>query len=160
MEIIDKHIKETEEIIKTNDAERAKKQYNFLFSVYSSKISDYEKGTSVFQFKENSVWNLNGLNLPTKVDYIADLKLVLDKIILYKQEKEQSNFKSTNSAFNNNVTIEDNSIQISNSHIQDSQIGQAKTEKKSVWKIVAGIIAGLAGITAVLTFILELCGVL
>ena len=137
MEIIDKHIKETEEIIKTNDAERAKKQYNFLFSVYSSKISDYEKGTSVFQFKENSVWNLNGLNLPTKVDYIADLKLVLDKIILYKQEKEQSNFKSTN-----------------------SQIGQAKTEKKSVWKIVAGIIAGLAGITAVLTFILELCGVL
>lgn len=160
MGIIDKHIKETEEIIKTNDRDRAKKQYAFLFSIYSSKISDYEKGTSVFQSKENSVWNLNGLNLPTNVDYIADLKLVLEKIILYKQEKEQSNSQITNSTFYKNVMIEDNSIQISNSHIQDSQIGQAKTEKKSVWKIVAGIITGLAGISTVLTLVLKLCGVL
>ena len=41
MSIIDEHIKETEEIISSNDQAIAKEQYNKLFSIYNAKIDSF-----------------------------------------------------------------------------------------------------------------------
>ena len=65
MSIIDEHIKETEEIISSNDQAIAKEQYNKLFSIYNEKIDRFEQGTTVLQSKMNIVWNANdGVNFP------------------------------------------------------------------------------------------------
>ena len=47
MSIIDEHIKETEEIISSNDQAIAKEQYNKLVSIYNPKIDSFEQGTTV-----------------------------------------------------------------------------------------------------------------
>lgn len=162
MSIIDEHIKETEEIISSNDQAIAKEQYIKLFSIYNAKIDSFEQGTTVLQSKMNIVWNANDdINLPTNSDYIKDLKLLVEKLKLYKQQIEPNyvvNCK-TNIQSQGDVCITDNSINIENSNIQKSAIGNNRN-KKSGWKIFAGVIGALAGIVAILTFVLDICGVL
>lgn len=162
MSIIDEHIKETEEIISSNDQARAKEQYNKLFSIYNAKIDSFEQGTTVLQSKMNMVWNMNdGINLPTNSDYIKDLKLLVQKLKLYKQQIEPNyviNCKN-NIQSQGDVCITDNSINIENSTIQKSTIGNNQN-KTSGWKIVGGVIGVFAGIATILTFILAICGVL
>lgn len=162
MSIIDEHIKETEEIISSNDQAIAKEQYDKLFSIYNAKIDSFEQGTTVLQSKMNIVWNANdGVNLPTNSDYIKDLKLLVEKLKLYKQHIEPNcviNCKN-NIQSQGDVCITDNSINIENSNVQKSAIGNNRN-KKSGLKIFAGVIGVLAGIVAILTFILDICGVL
>jgi hypothetical protein len=162
MSIIDEHIKETEEIISSNDQDRVKEQYNKLFSIYKAKIDSFEQGTTVLQTKMNIVLNMNdGINLPTNSDYIKDLKLLVEKLKLYKQQIEPNygvNCKN-NIQSQGDVCITDNSINIETSNIQKSAIGNNQN-KKSGWKIFAGVIGVLAGIVAILTFVLDICGFL
>ena len=162
MEIIEQHIKETQEIIAKNDYKRAEMQYNMLFSLYKDQIEGYESGTTTLRAKTNAVWNLNdGIDLPTDVDYIYDLKLVLQKIIMYNQELDK---KSTqNQTIYNNIqnlgTIkaQNGSINIGNS----SNLEPTSSPKKpAIWGILGGIIAGLAGIATIIALILEICGVI
>lgn len=163
MDIIEQHIRETKEVIESKDLEKAERQYNFLLAVYGKKILDYEQGTSALQAKENMVWNMNGLNLPIVVDYISDLKLVVEKIILYNQEQESININNISANNIGRVKIEDKSINVLNSQIQNSSIGQENEGKKglkNIWKVIGGIIGGLAGISTVLTLIFKLCGML
>ena len=162
MEIIEQHIKETQEIIAKNDYKRAEMQYNMLFSLYKDKIEGYESGTTSLRAKTNAVWNLNdGIDLPTDVDYIYDLKLVLQKIIMYKQEL--NNQSAQNQTFYNNINntgtikIKNGSINIGNSSNLEPTSSPKKT---SIWGIVGGIIAGLAGIATIVALILQIFGVI
>lgn len=162
MDIIEQHIKETQEIIAQNDYKRAEQQYNMLFSLYKDKITGYENGTTLLRSKTNAVWNLNdGIDLPTDVDYIYDLKLVLQKIIIYKQELDK---KSTqNQTIYNNIhntgtiKVKDGSISIGNSSILEPT---SSKKKPSAWGVIGWIIAALAGIATIVTLILQICGVI
>lgn len=162
MDIIDQHLKETEAIVASNDQQKAKAQYNKLFSIYKDKIENFEQGTSVLCSNMNMVLNLSdGINLSTNTDYIEDLKLIVEKLKLYKQQIVMSaviNCKN-NIQSQGNVTITDNSINIENSEIENSNIGHEREEKNN-WKFIGGVIAALAGIAAIATLILQLCGVL
>ena len=162
MDIIEQHIKETQEIIAKNDYKRAEMQYNMLFSLYKDKIEGYESGTTSLRAKTNAVWNLNdGIDLPTDVDYIYDLKLVLQKIIMYKQEL--NNQSAQNQTFYNNINntgtikTKNGSINIGNSSNLEPTSSPKKT---SIWGIVGGIIAGLAGIATIVALILQIFGVI
>lgn len=161
MEIIDQHIKEAEGIITSNDPQKAEEQYNKLFNIYSSKIENFEQGTSVLQSKMNHVWNLNGLDLPTGVNYIDDLKLLVEKIKMYNQECDMTVASNcgNNAQSQGHVTVTDNSIHIENSDVIESTIGHSPN-KNNAWKTIGCIIAALAGIATIVAFILQLCGVL
>lgn len=162
MDIIEQQIREAQEIIAHKDSKRAEKQYDILFSLYKDKIDGYENGTTVLQSKMNVIWNLNdGINLPTDVDYIYDLSLVLQKIIMYKQEHDKES--TQNQTFYNNsqntgtIKVKDGSINIENSGVSESV--SPKT-KPSAWGIIGWIIAALAGIATIATLILQICGVI
>lgn len=162
MGIVEQHIKETQEIIAQNDCKRAEQQYNMLFSLYKDKIIGYENGTTSLRSKTNAVWNLNeGIDLPTDVDYIYDLKLVLQKIIMYNQELDKKT--PQNQTFYNNIQntgtikVKDGSINIGNTGV----LGSVSLKKKpSVWGVIGWIIAALAGIATIVTLILQVCGVI
>lgn len=163
MTIIEQHIEETKAIIASNDQKKAQEQYDKLFAIYNKQIEGYENGTTVLQSKMNAVWNLNdGFNLPTECDYIEDLKLVLEKIILFKQTNSGSGVVINNNYNLQNqgtMTINDNSINIKNSSIEQSTIGGEK-KKKGIGDIIGSIIAALAGIATIVMLILTLCGVI
>ena len=162
MDIIEQHIKETQEIIAQNDYERAEQQYNMLFSLYKDKIAGYENGTTSLRSKTNAVWNLNdGINFPIDVDYIYDLKLILQKIIMYKQELDKKS--PQNQTFYNNIQntgtikVKDGSINIGNTGVSESV---SPRKKPSVWGIIGWIIAALSGVATIVTLILQVCGVI
>lgn len=162
MDIIEQHIKETQEIIVKNDYKRAEMQYNMLFSLYKDKIEGYESGTTSLRAKTNAVWNLNdGIDLPTDVDYIYDLKLVLQKIIMYKQELD--NQSAQNQTFYNNInntgTIKTKNVSINIGNSSNLE-PTSSPKKTSIWGIVGGIIAGLAGIATIVALILQIFGVI
>lgn len=161
MTIIEQHIEETKAIIASNDQKKAQEQYDKLFAIYNKKIEGYENGTTVLQSKMNAVWNLNdGINLPIECDYIEDLKLVLEKIILFKQSHVVSVINNNYNLQNQGpMTINDNSINIKNSSIEQSTIGGEK-KKKSVWAIIGAVIGALAGIASIVTLVLKICGVI
>ena len=158
MTIIEQHIEETKAIIASNDQKKAQEQYDKLFAIYNKKIDGYENGTTVLQSKMNAVWNLNdGFKLPTECNYIEDLKLVLEKIILFKQSNTGSGVVINNNYNLQNqgsVTINDNSINIENSTIEKSTIGGGK-KKKSIWAIIGAIIGALAGIATIVSVVLN-----
>ena len=163
MTIIEQHIEETKAIIASNDQKKAQEQYDKLFAIYNKQIEGYANGTTVLQSKMNAVWNLNdGFNLPTECDYIEDLKLVLDKIILFKQTNSGSGVVINNNYNLQNqgtMTINDNSINIKNSSIEQSTIGSEK-KKVSGWSIFATIIGVLAGVATIVSVVLKLYGVI
>lgn len=162
MDIIEQHIKETQEIIAQNDYKRAEQQYDILFSLYKDKIAGYENGTTTLRFKTNAVWNLNdGIDFSTDIDYIYDLKLVLQKIIMYNQEfdkKSPQNQTFYNSIQNTGtIKVKDGAINIGNTGVLGSVPSKKKT---SIWGIIGWIIAALAGIATIVTLILQVCGVI
>lgn len=165
MGIVEQHIKETQEIIAQNDCKRAEQQYNMLFSLYKDKIIGYENGTTSLRSKTNAVWNLNeGIDLPTDVDYIYDLKLVLQKIIMYNQELDNNSTQHQtiyNSIHNTGtIKVKDGSINIGNNANSGALEPMSTKKKPSAWGIIGWIIATLAGIATIVTLILQICGVI
>lgn len=164
MNIVCQHIAEAEEIILSNDNQKAEEMYNKLLGIYGKQIKDFESGTTVLRAKENMVWNLNdGINLSTECDYIEDLKLIIEKLKLFNQQNSTgSTIVNCRNNINTqgNVTITDNSTIIDNTQIKEVNLNSEKYKKVSFWKLFAGIISVLAGIAAILTLILSLCGVI
>ena len=164
MNIIEQHIRETENIIEGNNSVQAEKLYKKLLGIYGKQIKDFESGTTVLRAKENMVWNLNdGINLSTECDYIEDLKLIIEKLKLFDQQNSTgSTIVNCRNNINTqgNVTITDNSTTIDNSQINEVNLNSKKCKKVSFWKLFAGIIGVLAGIATIVTLILSLCGVI
>ncbi len=167
MSIIDEHIIQTQKIIEGQDLVKAEEQYNFLLNIYAGKIKNYENGTTAITAKVNMIWNLNdGINLPVNIDYITDLKLVLQKIIIYREEMiEATQSKNViHNHINNSgvINIDSNSNNVAiNSDNQNNEDKDTKNKKKkSFWAIIGSIIGALAGIATITTLILVLCGII
>ncbi len=165
MGIIEQHIRETQEIIEQKDYKRAEMQYDTLFSLYKDKIDGYENGTTVLRSKTNAIWNLNdGINLPTDVDYIHDLSLVLKKITMYNQELDNNStpHQTIYNSIHNTGTIKlkDGSINIGNNGNSGVLEPTSPKKKPSVWGIIGWIIAALSGIATIVALILQICGVI
>ena len=78
---VEKHIKEIEAVIASNDQAKAKEMYDKLLDCYKDQIPCYEVGTNALFVKTNLCWNFNdGIDWIDEEDYINDLKIVLTKI--------------------------------------------------------------------------------
>lgn len=118
IELIDKYIKESDEIIKGNIVVEAENMQDEIISVFSSEISNIKEGLSNY--------NICGIyDENYKADFIKDLKLLKAKLENYKANicSNEDNYGNKNSIQNQVITNIYNNIEVSiNSTIE--QINQ------------------------------------
>ncbi|MBQ3409290.1 MAG: hypothetical protein IJH12_08825 [Clostridia bacterium] len=108
IELIDKYIKESDEIIKGNIVVDAENIQDEIISVFSSEISNIKEGLS--NYNMYGIYNEN-----YKVDFIKDLKLLKAKLENYKANIccNEDNDGNKNSIQNQVITNIYNNIEVS-----------------------------------------------
>lgn len=125
---IDKYINESKEIIKSNNMEAAKKQQKNIIAIFGNNIQGIKVGLTNYDVE--SVYNRGNIN------YIEDLKLLIEKLEFYKIEKNEGKSLSPNIICNQNI-IENNikiDTEINNTlkeirEISDDIISEKEKEK-------------------------------
>ena len=116
---IDKYINESKEIIKSNNMEAAKRQQKNIIALFGNNIQGIKVGLTNYDVE--SMYNRGNIN------YIEDLKLLIEKLEFYKIEKNEGKSLSPNIICNQNI-IENNTLKEIR-EISDDIISEKEKEK-------------------------------
>ena len=162
--LIDEYIMNIGLTIEKGDPNNAEILFKEILNTYGKSIKGFLDGTTFRKAQVNAVINCNIDDpadfLPTNIDYLNDLHVILPKLRKYSEE-EKTAIPVEQRTYNGSIT--NNSINISGSTIEKSSIGHSNKDTKvklKIWKTIFAILGALAAITTIVTLILQLSGVL
>lgn len=153
--MIDNYIERIERVIDGSSTENGEKLLEEVFAVFKKDIPNIRDGTTYDVAIANMVLNLNDLKEPLPEDYclLDDLKLVLNKLKLYKD----LNTKSKSVVNNTVINISKSKINKSNLATKTSNQGENETKRMKIFGIIVGIVT-IVGVVFTILFGLGILG--